>query len=317
MDADNEGAVSGGAILKFTGERFVPGEAEGDIELEHLHRYSLACALAKGKRILDVASGEGYGSAMLAAHAAEVIGVDISEEAIRHASGKYTAPNLRFVHGSCSALPLPDAAVDMVVSFETIEHHDQHEAMMQEIKRVLRPGGLLVISCPDKLEYSDKPGYVNEFHVKELYRGEFQELLARHFARHRLYGQRVGYGSVVLSESYDGLQQIQSYAMEGNELRAYSGVPHAVYLIAVVSDGALPTLGVGVFDLPLASAPFVKATLAHSERLQRAVDELKGTVESLLVERDAYRQAVENLEAALRSGSAEHAPGIDGGGNNC
>lgn len=298
--------IKQGEALVFTGERFIPGEAEGDIELEHLHRYSLVCELAKGKRILDVASGEGYGSAMLAAHAAEVTGVDISEDAIRHASDKYVVPNLRFVHGSCSALPLPDAAVDMVVSFETLEHHDQHEAMMREIKRVLQPGGLLVISSPDKLEYSDKPGYVNEFHIKELYRCEFQELLTRHFAHYRLYGQRVAYGSVVLSEDYDGPQQARSFALEDHQLQSYAGVPHAVYLIAVVSDGVLPTLGVGLFDLPLASAPIVKASLEHSARLQRAVDELRATLDSVAVERDAYKQAVSDLEDALRARSSAH-----------
>lgn len=298
MDAENASAVSD-AFLEFTGERFVPGEAEGDIELEHLHRYSLVCELAKGKHVLDIASGEGYGSAMLAAYAADVIGVDIAAEAVRHASGKYDKANLRFVQGSCDAIPLPDAAVDMVVSFETIEHHDQHEAMMREIKRVLRPGGALVISCPDKLEYSDKPGYVNEFHVKELYRSEFQELLTRHFAHYRLYGQRVSYGSVVLSEGYDGPQQAKSYTLEDHQLQSYSGVPHAVYLIAVVSDGHLPTLNIGIFNLPLASSPLVKMSLEHSSRLQRAVDELRDTLDSVIVDRDAHKAAAGELQQRM------------------
>jgi len=298
MDAKNGGTVSG-TVLEFTGERLVPGAAESDIELEHLHRYSLACVLAKGKRVLDMASGEGYGSAMLAAHAVEVIGVDISEEAVRHASSKYNNSNLRFVQGSCAAIPLLDASVDMVVSFETIEHHDQHEAMMQEIKRVLRPGGLLVISSPDKLEYSDKPGYVNEFHVKELYRSEFQQLLAKHFMHQRLYGQRVAYGSVVLSEDYDGPQPVQSYVLEDHQPRVCSGVPHAVYLIAVASDGILPTLGIGLFDLPLTSIPLVKNCLEHSSRLQSAVDELRTSLDSVMVDRDAHKVAAGELQQRI------------------
>ncbi len=74
--------------MKFTGERFVPG-TQGSIELEHLHRYLQACEIIKGKHVLDIASGEGYGSAMLADCAKSVIGVDISPEAVLHASSSY------------------------------------------------------------------------------------------------------------------------------------------------------------------------------------------------------------------------------------
>lgn len=119
--------------MKFTGERFVP-EVHGSIQLEHLHRYILACKAVAGKSVLDIASGEGYGSAMLARTALKVTGVDISQEAVSHAQARYQIENLDFCLGSCSAIPLEDASVDVVVSFETIEHHDEHEAMMREIK---------------------------------------------------------------------------------------------------------------------------------------------------------------------------------------
>ena len=102
--------------------------------------------------------------------------------------------------GSCTAIPLDDGSVDVVVSFETIEHHDAHVAMLSEFKRVLKPGGVLVISSPDKVQYSDKPGYHNRFHVKELLREEFQALLEGRFRNVRLLGQRVLFGSVILSE---------------------------------------------------------------------------------------------------------------------
>ncbi|EQD40061.1 Methyltransferase type 11, partial [mine drainage metagenome] len=102
--------------MEFTGERFVP-EVHGDIELEHLHRYLLACKAVAGKTVLDIASGEGYGSAILARTAHEVIGVDISKEAISHAQAKYKAKNIKFRVGSCLAIPLKDTSVDVVVSF--------------------------------------------------------------------------------------------------------------------------------------------------------------------------------------------------------
>jgi cyclopropane fatty-acyl-phospholipid synthase-like methyltransferase len=115
--------------LPFDGERFIPG-MDGALELEHVHRYALAKKLAAGKIVLDIASGEGYGSRMLAGVAARVIGVDISDDAIAHARQTYRAPNLEFRTGSCAAIPLEDRSVDLVVSFETIEHHAQHEEIL-------------------------------------------------------------------------------------------------------------------------------------------------------------------------------------------
>ena len=152
--------------LPWTGERYLP-EITGDIELEHLHRYAIARDLAYGKDVLDIACGEGYGSELLATVARKVTGVDISEETIAHAARKYVRPNIAFAVGSCACIPLADASVDLVVSFETIEHHDRHLEMMQEIRRVLRPAGVLIISSPDKHEYSDVPDYKNEYHVKD------------------------------------------------------------------------------------------------------------------------------------------------------
>jgi ubiquinone/menaquinone biosynthesis C-methylase UbiE len=125
--------------LEWTGERYLPG-VRGEIELEHLHRYALARELARGKSVLDIACGEGYGADLLAAVAAQVIGVDLSEEVVEHARRKYgNRRNVQFRLGSCSAIPVGDASVDLVVSFETIEHHADHDEMMQEIKRVFDP----------------------------------------------------------------------------------------------------------------------------------------------------------------------------------
>ena len=220
-------------MMEFTGERFVP-EVHGNIELEHLHRYLFASKAVAGKTVLDIACGEGYGSAMLAQTAHKVIGVDISPEAVSHAQTKYQADNLEFHIGSCTSIPLDAGSVDVVVSFETIEHHSEHDAMMREIKRVLRPDGAIVISSPDKLEYSDRPGYSNPYHVKELYRDEFKKLLHSYFRQHHIYGQRVIYGSAIFLE--DGLSLIESYERAGSALSATPGLPHAAYLVAVASD---------------------------------------------------------------------------------
>ena len=150
------------STMEFTGERFLP-TVSGEIELEHMHRYLQAKELAVNKSVLDIACGEGYGSALLATVANNVIGVDISEQAIKHASAQYKASNLKYIHGSCSLIPLPDACIDLVVSFETIEHHVEHESMMLEIRRVLKPDGVLIISSPDRRHYSIDRNYSNPF----------------------------------------------------------------------------------------------------------------------------------------------------------
>ncbi len=232
--------------MEFTGERYVP-EVHGQIELEHLHRYLQACRVVAGKVVLDLACGEGYGSAMLARGAGKVIGVDISAEAVKHARKRYKRENLEFMVGSCSDIPLPDGSVDMVVSFETIEHHDQHSQMMQEVKRVLRPAGILLISSPDKYHYSVEPSRANPYHVKELYQHEFKQLLERYFKNIAYFGQRVLYGSGILQESLQ--LPLVNYLQEDGIIRESSGIISPDYWIAFASDGRLPDLVSSVFEI--------------------------------------------------------------------
>jgi ubiquinone/menaquinone biosynthesis C-methylase UbiE len=188
------------ADLPFTGERFVPG-ARGEIWVEHWHRYHFAARFAHGLRVVDAACGEGYGSALLARSAASVTGADISAEAIAHARAAYAGvANLAFVAAPCTKLPLADASADLFVSFETVEHIDRQEAFLDEAARVLAPDGLLLLSCPNKREYSDRRGFTNEFHVKELYREELAALVARRFPHARWYGQRPSFFSVITPE---------------------------------------------------------------------------------------------------------------------
>ncbi|MGE5097046.1 MAG: class I SAM-dependent methyltransferase [Betaproteobacteria bacterium] len=188
------------AGLAFTGERFVPG-TRGEIWIEHWHRYHFATRWAAGRRVLDIACGEGYGSALLARNAAHVTGVDVSREAIEHARQAYRdLANVEFREGSCTRIPLPDGSMELVVSFETLEHIAGQEAFLDEVARVLSPGGVLLLSCPNKLEYSDKRGFTNEFHVKELYREELEALVRGRFPHCDWYGQRPTFYSVIAPE---------------------------------------------------------------------------------------------------------------------
>lgn len=237
----------GGRGLEWTGERYVP-EVQGNIRLEHVHRYLLARGLVNGRRVLDIACGEGYGSDLMAGVAAQVVGVDIVPEVLEHARRRYRRPHLRFAAGSCTAIPLASQCVDVVVSFETLEHHDQHDAMIREVKRVLTPGGLLIISSPDRREYSDIPGYTNPYHVRELYRDEFEALLTSHFRAVAFVGQRVRAGSVL--SPVDQVSQT-TFTSTSHQVQGGPSVdsPKApLYLIGVATDGQLPPVPTGLLE---------------------------------------------------------------------
>jgi ubiquinone/menaquinone biosynthesis C-methylase UbiE len=225
--------------LPFTGERYVPS-VRGQIAYEHLHRYALAVRFAAGKRVLDVASGEGYGAALLARVAAGVVGVDADAAAVDHGRQTYYASNLRFVQGSCTELPIADGSVDVVVSFETIEHVAEHDRMLDEVRRVLAPGGVLILSSPNKLTYSDLPGYANPFHVKELYFSELRDLLVRRFAHVHIFGQRLAALSLV--HPLAGQTSAAPAWYSGAPDRLEPGLPTVeapLYFIAVASDAEL------------------------------------------------------------------------------
>jgi len=185
--------------LDFTGERFTP-ECVREIWYEHWHRYVFARAFMRGKRVLDAACGEGYGSALLAGEAHSVLGMDVDEAAIAHARARYgTRANLRFERGDCTALDLPAGSFDSVVSFETLEHVEAQQALIAGFARVLDDAGTLFVSSPDKRTYSDVSGFRNEFHVRELYRDELLALLQPHFPYVRLYGQKLLFQSAIWS----------------------------------------------------------------------------------------------------------------------
>ena len=179
---------------EFTGERFLP-DCTGEIWAEHWHRYVFATQYVDGLDVLDIASGEGYGSSLLGRRAKSVTGVDIDPPTVESAQSRYGNARVRFREGSVAAIPFPDRSFDCVVSFETLEHVTLHEEMLSELKRVLRPSGFIIISTPNRIEYSDKRGFRNEFHVRELDGPEFRALIGRYFNAQRWYGQRLLFNS--------------------------------------------------------------------------------------------------------------------------
>lgn len=182
--------------LESTGERVVTSMGATFGVVEHLHRYGIAQEFCGGRVVLDIASGEGYGCALLATIADSVYGVDISAEAVKHAGGKYKAQNLSFLAGSVAAIPLQDNSVDVVTCFETIEHHDQHDAMFSEFRRVLRQDGVLLLSSPEKTIYHRRD-QANKFHIKEINSDELRSLVSRHFRYASYFSQMLIVGSLI------------------------------------------------------------------------------------------------------------------------
>jgi SAM-dependent methyltransferase len=279
--------------LPWTGERFVP-QVSGDVAYEHLHRYALAAELAAGKAVLDIASGEGYGSNMLAKTARLVVGVDVDETVVAHARAAYPAENLTFHLGSCTDIPLPAGEIDLVVSFETIEHHDRHREMMAEIRRVLRPDGVLVVSTPDRRTYSDLTGYANPFHVKELYPAEFEELLRSYFQRVAVYGQRMCCGSAIAPMGEAGPHPFRSYRGVVGDIDAGPGLRDARYLIGLATNGeSLPTLPAGLFE----SADIPTEAQMRESDLAREVERRGRDLSNLQASADLLARLVARIEA--------------------
>lgn len=174
-------------VIPFTGERMIPESAPMTTYWSHVYRYKFACTLVHGKAVLDVACGEGYGaSGLRAAGAKSVLAIDVSPEACCLARSRYS---LSVACGSAEELPLADGTLDVVVSFETIEHLTDPARFVSECARVLKPGGLLIISSPNRPVYRLWHSELNPYHVSELDESQFVSLLQSGFSVTQLYCQ--------------------------------------------------------------------------------------------------------------------------------
>lgn len=166
-------------MAEFTGERLIPGQVDVDLLNEHMARYTFAARLARGKRVLDMGCGAGYGSAELAQVAHTVTGIDVAAEAVEFARANYPRPNLEFALASAASLPYPDGCFELVVAFEVIEHLENWQDLLLEARRVLAPTGQFIVSTPNKLYYTESRGAdgANPYHVHEFEFGEFTAAL--------------------------------------------------------------------------------------------------------------------------------------------
>jgi SAM-dependent methyltransferase len=174
--------------LPLTGERTLPDVPEENYWYRrHLVVYEWIARRAAGKRVVDMACGEGYGSNVLASAAASVAGVDANPEAHEHARLRYARPNLRFERDLVESFAEP---CDAVVFLQTIEHVQDAGAILEHFKSMLEPGGVAYVSTPNLLtlappgaEKSDNPWHVHEYRAEE-----FRRLCEAHFPRVEMLG---------------------------------------------------------------------------------------------------------------------------------
>lgn len=163
--------------LPLTGERTVPGLAEENYWFRrHEVVYERLVDRCAERDVLEAGCGEGYGADLIAEMARRVIGLDYDESAVAHVRARYPRVDMR--HGNLAELPLDDGAVDVVVNFQVIEHLWDQGQFVDECLRVLRPGGTLLMSTPNRITFSpgrDTP--INPFHTRELNAAELTELL--------------------------------------------------------------------------------------------------------------------------------------------
>jgi ubiquinone/menaquinone biosynthesis C-methylase UbiE len=267
-------------------ERFDPATMGGQmVEAEHVCRYLWAAPLAEGRRVLDAACGTGYGSAILAgAGAASVTAVDRSEDALRRARRAATE-GVRHERADLAALPFEDGAFDLVVCFEAIEHVDDQDRVLDELVRVLAPGGVLAISSPNRDVYIPD----NPHHTHEYLPDEFFAALRGRLAHVRLLRQRNWIASSVMEDAQFGAADRSR--LEGMGVRNLTGYRpgQEIFTVALASDGELP-------------APESLTVLTHLEELRKWV-EWNQHVEGVL--KEAERQLAVIPVAARLQAAAE------------
>ena len=273
-------------MVEFTGERVVPGQVNDDLWSEHVARYAFARRYAHDKRVLDAGCGTGYGSAELAQSAADVVGVDIADDAIEYARENYPIPHLRFVESSCASVPFAPGSFDLLVAFEVIEHLADYRAFLDETARVLTHDGLLIVSSPNKSYYASTRVETgpNPFHEHEFEAGEFVRELERVFPNVRLLLQnRV--------ESFAFHPALTFWPAAARIDGGGGTADDAHFLIALCSRGPLPEPQSFVY-VPKA-ANMLRERELHVEALERQLAAIKADRNALL---DLFRQQTRELE---------------------
>ena len=262
------------------GERMIPdAHRDAVVYIEHIVRYEFAARLLRGKSVLDVACGSGYGSEVLAqAGAHSVVGVDLSPEASRYADGRYSSDSTSFLAGDAEHLPFRAASFDVIVSFETIEHLHDPFSFLSEVKRLLKPDGLLVISSPNKGVFIEG----NPFHVHEFTYDELDVALTSRFSNVNSLLQNDWIASAILTQATTAREGDAS----GVETRKFASLQprESLYVVSVCSDGPLPSTEELI---ALGNVYEMKGFMHEAESLRGEIAELR-KLWSVIAEKDQH-----------------------------
>ncbi len=176
--------------MKFTGERFLFGGSSNRTKIDALVKYIFASFFVRDKKVLDIACGSGFGSFMLAQEASEVLGLDLSPEAINHSNENYKKENLKFIIGDAENNELPKDYFDIIVSFETIEHLKNPEKFVEQLRQSVKKEGMIILATPNKKivsPFNKEP--IGKFHTFEFYKKDLEKMFKDKFAT-KWYGQR-------------------------------------------------------------------------------------------------------------------------------
>lgn len=196
-------------------ERIDPLKQNNKLVLDHYARYLFATNLVRGKRVLDVACGLGYGTKILAnAGAKSVVGVDVSEQAIEYAKAQYRSENIQYICSDALALNADSLGLfDVIVSFETLEHVVDPEALLNILKSLLSSDGVLVVSVPNDIDL----GVENPYHLSKFTYQSFNELLDKIFQRVRPYYQNYVLGSMISKDL-----ELRDHVFDNIDMFSYS-----------------------------------------------------------------------------------------------
>jgi ubiquinone/menaquinone biosynthesis C-methylase UbiE len=260
-------------IVRESAERYDPHLPQGQIiAAEHQARYRWAAMAAGGKEVLDAGCGVGYGTALLGdAGATRVVGMDIDPETVADASSRYGDRGVvEFTVGDLRELPFADSSFDLVVCFEAIEHIDRQDTALDELQRVLRDSGHLLLSSPNRGVFP--PG--NPHHVHEFLPDELEDALSRRFGEVDLWRQHTWLASILMdgtSASAGPEAEVETSVRKLQPLESGS----ELYTLAIAGNTRLTGLhGSTVLCEPIEIKELVMRDVKAQDDLRRCAEEL-------------------------------------------